>query len=61
MSNEDSDEDDEIDQTAKDIEKYGIRKYAAMLLMRKGEKALSQYLTKSEIEELRKAANGPRL
>ena len=55
------DEGELLDPMFEQIEKFGTRKYAAMILMRKGEKALSQYLTPSEMERCREIANGPGL
>ena len=55
------DEGELLDPMFEQIEKFGTRKYAAMILMRKGEKALSQFLSRSEIDQLRAIANDPRL
>ena len=58
---EDLDEMDEDNRLDAEIKVYGIRKCCAMILMRKGEKALRQYLSQSEIDMLREAVNGTRL
>lgn len=48
-------------QRGNEMDRLGMRKYAAIMLLRKGEPALSRYIGASEMEKLRQVANGPRL